>query len=283
MKIKQIIHYIVAAVIGYLVVWELYSLLYSVIMIIIVPLFGELFYSVPLFILPIPGLLVLIIGAYLGVRSYRKRDIYSKVFKPGRKNILISFLISITFVAVAYMSSILVVIIPDSGMAATMNPFASIPVAILLYAYFFYPFSCLAEYYYRNRKERGFDEKRKIITLGILLNPIFIALSISIMILIGTWMTMVPCGVTYQGFLPDSAARDAGMNPQEVIVRMDEIDITDMEKMSNHLSYNQYNRTIRIQTMEGNEYFVTMRFNEQENQYMLGITNVANYLCRKDS
>lgn len=281
MDLKKIFQHILAALLGYLVVLEIYSLIFSVSMIILVTSFGELILSIQPHFFGLLGLLVITLGVYSGIKSFRDRNLFYEIFRPEKNKIIVSVFISLIYVSIAFMLNHSFVY-SSMGTIQTVNPVIGIPGTIISYIILFYPFSSLAYYFYVERKSKRFKAKKKVIGLILMLNPVFISISIALSVLIGAALITEPCGVTYDGFLPDSAARDAGMKPQEVIVQIDDVEIKDIYDMRDYLANITYNKTLRIQTDEGNEYLLTLRVYVPENRYMFGITNVTNSFCRKD-
>lgn len=282
MDLKKIFQYLLAAFLGYIIISELYALIFSTIMILLLNTIGEAIIGIHPYFFGIPGTIVIILGIYSGIKSLRDKNIYYKIFKPEKKKILISLLLSITLVAIASIVLVHAFVYTQWGIIQPISPIIGIPGAIISYTILFYPFSCLFYHFYDNRRNKDFKAKKRVIALTIIMNPIFIFFSIALNVIIGAMILTEPCGVTYQGFLPDSAARDTGMKPQEVIVKIDDIEIKNIDDMSNYLAAISFNKTITIQTDKGNEYHLTLRFYEPENKYMLGITNVTTYYCRKN-
>jgi membrane-associated protease RseP (regulator of RpoE activity) len=159
----------------------------------------------------------------------------------------------------------------------------AIPIMIISGIISFYLFSALLYYAYKNKKSKSFKQaKLLIIILLIIFNPVFIAISDSLNTVYVFALSQESCGVTFQAFLEDSPAMDAGMVTGETIISIDGIEIRNTDEMSDYFDANQYEKTITVKTNEGNEYQFTLRYYEtpsKPSRYMMGIAYLSNVFC----
>lgn len=283
MDSKKVFQYILAAFIGFLVIWQLYGLAFTGLILTTLYLMGEIGNSLHQFnvMLGIVNIIIVMLGVYIGIWSYRKQNLFHMIFNPEKNKILISLILSLILVGVSLLVNLGNFYIIGIDFVQKLNPVAGSLGALITYAFLFYPFSCITYYIFSHRKKLQTNIRIMLLGLMIIMNPIFILISVLLSVLITSAFYFEPCGVTYQDFTSNSAAKDAGMSPQEVIVKIDETEIRSYYDMKKYLDNISYNKTIKIITDQGKEYDVTLRFNETENKYRIGIYLVSTETCNR--
>ena len=278
MGVKKLLKYVLAALLGILFVVGLYSLSFTIIftsyLYLVRPLeLSSVIYSVLL----ITQFIAAIIGIYVGIKSYQTKNIFYKIFKPNKNNILISLLLSIVFIAITILIGFRAIINNTIIESLSVNDI----ILVVIYGIIsFYLFSALLYYAYKNKKSKSFkNAKLLIIILLIIFNPVFVVISDSLNVIYGFALSHEPCGVSFQAFLPDAPAMSAGMVPGETIISIDGIEMRNIKDMSDYMDVNQYEKTITVKTYEGNEYQLTLRYYETSSRYMMGIAGLSSMSC----
>lgn len=284
MKIKELPSVLLIGLIGILVVEEVYSLIQTLFLIAFLAVTKS---TAPYPVLAITNLfsfIAIIFGLYIGIKSYRSKNLFYNIFYPRKQSLLVSLIVSVLLVVIILFFGNKYLAIGDIFLSIGNLKLLSSEIAIpLMLSYFilFYPFSSLLYFVYKNRKLKILRNSRlMIIGLLIILNPIFITTSTSMNMLISYWLTYEACGVSYSGFAENSPAKDAGMSLSEVIIEVDDIKIKTADDLGKYLDENQFGKNISIKTSESS-YNIKLRLNETSGKYVLGITGARNKICRK--
>lgn len=291
MEPKEMLGYLFSAFLGYLIVREIYNIVFFFSMTVLISSLGQAIYGIPPQVLDISMIFVVLLGIYSGVKSFRDKNIFYEIFRPEKNKLILNLAVSLVFVSfiISYIFLNIIdpyagvaFVIPDAQLASPLGYGLIFALLIIAYYVLFYPFSCLLYHLYSKRRDKKLKAGKKAFCLMILLNPLFVFVFAASYPLLGGILMTEPCGVTYHEFLPDSAARDAGMEIGDVIVRIDNTDIKSAEDLRDYLDSVSYDKPILIQTSEGKEYLVTPRFDESENRYMIGIRGTATKICSKE-
>lgn len=280
MKYWQLIGYVGAAFLGYLIALEL-DLVLKLLLYFFYFSFGGGIQGINPGVFIIESFVVLAVGVLAGVRFFYKRKDLAPVFRPDKNKVLYSLLISLMFVLLPLASLSQETLSIYVTLVHPLELVARIVLSILMNSVIFYPFACLAMYLNRTRGNKAIP-RRRFFAFALLINPIFIVIASSVNFSVAVAIYSEPCGVTYQGFLPDSAARDAGMLPQEIITKVNGITIRTINEFVIILDKIPGNTTIVFETVEGKVYELLRRYNEREDRYMIGIAFVSTALCPKE-
>ena len=278
MDIKNIFSKILSSIIGFLVIGSLISLFQAIILtIFFVSVNPE---SVGDWLSITYSLIVLfniIAGIYFGLKSYKLKDIWYTVFKPTKNNAIISLILSIAF------AIFLVVAFGEKSFVSTytfkpiLNMIA-IPLLIISYFIIFYPFSALCNFVYKYKQDILFkNSKAIIIILLILLNPLFTVYSGVLGVVYRYEIMNEPCGVRIVGFIEPSPAKDSGIQVDEIIFKVNDIEIKSISDLKGYLDAYDPSIDLIIHT-KSNSYPVEPHL--QDGRYLLGV-NLTREMCKR--
>jgi len=281
MKIRNVLIYPLFCLISFLVIFEIYCLVFPIGILIYSHVTGQII-SVSS---RLPGLInfsLLICGIYVGIRACRRKNLFYRIFYPHKISCLISLLLSVIVVSFVHLtfksSDAFVVNTTFQVLHPSFMPF----LAVISYFAIFYPFSALLYFIY-NRSHRVPLQNKFIplLILLILINPVFAVVFTSLNSATVYLITHRPCGAIYYGFTNDSAAKDAGMLPGETIVRIDNITVKTAKDLITYLNEIRYEKNVTIET-DRSIYNLKLRFNTSSGKYQLGIRDIRTKLCKID-
>ena len=194
--------------------------------------------------------LIAFVGILIGIQSYSRNDIWYHAFRPTRKNISLTFLISGSFLLI--FSIITLRSITQPLLPVTLYTLFTLVSYFVMFTIYIFPFSALSLYLYNRWKH--IDLRRhliSIIILIIILNPLFIYISIHINILYGDLITMEPCGVQITGFNQPSPAEEAGLEVNDTIHMIDNEEIETIGDIQSFMDSYEPSHELTIQSSSG--------------------------------
>ncbi len=278
MKTKNFFQKILAAILGILVITSIANLIEAFLLTIYLFIFrpesiSHLFWIISL----LYNLTILILGIYLGLNSYKTKNIWYKIFRPTKIKAIISAVLSLILV--------FVIVLGGQGnigyTSSSLTPLSrTIFVPLLFFTYFvyFYPFSALYNSISKTKKNKQYKKSKTILFISlILLNPIFVVLSSQLVTLYSYVINNEPCGVRIVSFNENSPAKDAGIQAGEIIIQMNDFSINTLDDLNEFMdSYNQ-DEEIIIHTETGS-YNVLPYY--QDEKYWIGI-NIDQEICKR--
>jgi hypothetical protein len=221
------------------------------------------------------------LGGLAGLRTVTGKGWLWKALAPDRRKAMYSLLISALFVMLPFLAIPADMLLEYLSSPGSEALWYELGFSVLVYAFLFYPFSGLAMATHEARKGselRG----RKPFSLAVGINPIFVGLALTVNIIILVTAMTFPCGVTFEGFLQESPARDAGMKAGDVITSINGIPVSGVVEMGDMLDGIPGNSSLSVGTSDGTTYSMVRYYNETEGRYLLGISQVSTHLCMKN-
>jgi hypothetical protein len=260
MQLKEALSKILASLIGILVIGQLMTLFFVVIITLYFTIakpdsiddwiwIGHNFVR----------FIVIIAGITIGLKFYKEKSRWSGIFHPSKDKVLLSLTLSVCLLAV--------VLFMQSN--RPINLLTSV-FHLISYSIAFYPFSALCSYAYHNKGIIGKNIKAPLLLL-VLLNPLFIFLALSMEMVI----TYQPCGVAISAFTGLSPAKSVGMQEGEVIVRINDQKINTISDLKDYMDAYEPDKVLAIHTRT-NSYFVRPEL--QEGRYIIGV-NLSQIRC----
>lgn len=269
---------ILASILGIIIFGSVISLLFVIILTIFFLIAKpESISDWLLIIYSLIGLLNIVFGIYLGLKSYKSKNIWYTIFRPSKNKALISLLLSIILVI-----SLLVF----SGnkpfvSSRTLQPVSlivAIPLSIISYFIAFYPFSALCIFVYKYKKDKLFKKsKAVVIILLILLNPIFIVFGGAIGAVYREAIINEPCGLKIVAFDEISPAKDSGMQVGEVIIKVNDVEIDSFKELDEFMDAYDPSMDLIIHT-KLDSYSIEPYF--QDGEYKLGL-HLTTEMCKR--
>jgi membrane-associated protease RseP (regulator of RpoE activity) len=167
-----------------------------------------------------------------------------------------------------------------------LSVFASFLIVTAIY----YPFSCglvflLKEFWGKPAKATGKkakSRKRDIIIAVLLIlvfNPLMFSLIYSLAIYVNNNVINYPCGVAVLGFSSNSSAEAAGMQPGELIIKVDNFTIDTTDSLTRALAGKSPGEAVDV-TTGSTEYQITLGENPQTHRAVLGVIT-QNAYCQR--
>ena len=263
MDFKNLLNNILAGYIGYVILANLYSIVF---LLFAIPLgidFVRHFY----WLFVVINVVVLIVGLIVGFRSRINKTIWYKVFIPTKQNMILSLILSSLFSL-----SALLVLGPNTFYLFNLqySIFLSLPFLALQYAIIYFPFSALIYYAYKKRKTKSFKKIRSfVILLLVLLNPIIVTPSTSFGQMLMISASNEPCGVIVTEVFTNSPAQHGGLHVNEVIIEMDQNLILTIQDLQNFMATITSPTKIQVKTDQG-IHPIIVQYNEEQQKYVLG-------------
>ena len=278
MDAKNIFSKIFASILGIIIVGSLVNLLLIIILTIFFIVARPESISDQLWIVySLVGLFNIITGIYLGLKSYKSKNIWFTIFKPSKNKALISLILSIILIVISLIFS---------GGKPFFNVYTfkpmpqiiGIPLSIVSYFIYFYPFSALCNFIYQYKKDKLFKKSKVIvIVLLILLNPLFIVLGGAMGAIYRQGIMNEPCGVKIVAFNEQYPAQDSGMRVDEIIVKINDVEIDSLNRLKEYMDGYDPSMDLIIHT-ESDSYSIEPYL--QEGRYMLGV-NLTQEMCKR--
>jgi hypothetical protein len=209
------------------------------------------------------GILFLFFGMFIGIRSYNRNGFLWQVFSPTRQKLILSASISLLITIAA-------IFIKGSGLS-----YQKAAVDFIGLSLYIYPFAALA--YTVKDGQLLAACKRWMISLLILLNPIFIFALRMMAVSVNNEIYSEACGVSILSMADDSPAMAAGLAVGEVMNSFSEDDIRTLEDMRAFMADSKGD-LIFIKTIDS-EYGVKPLMAGE--RYILGIVGETAY-CGRD-
>jgi len=282
MDFKNIFPKIVASILGFVILSQLFGLALTVILTIFFIIFrpeavSESLWIVYSWTMSLGILIVVIIGIYLGLKSYKNKNIWYIVFKPTKNKAFTSIILSAFVVILSIISSNGNAFV-NSYTFKPMSIFMAIPLTIISYFIFFYPFSALCNFIYEYKKDKLFkNSKVAIVLLLILLNPVFIVLSGTMGAVYRYGIMNEPCGLKVLSFNKQSPVKDSGMQVNEIIIQINNVEIKSLQDLNNYMNNYKPSMGLNIKT-NTNTYSVNPVY--KDGRYFLGVT-LAQEVCER--
>ncbi|MCF7860836.1 hypothetical protein K9M79_01210 [Candidatus Woesearchaeota archaeon] len=278
MDAKNILSKICASILGIIVVGSSVNLLLVIIFTIFFVIDKPESISDWLWILySFVGLFNIIAGIYFGLKIYKTKSIWYTIFKPSKNKALISLVLSIILVILSLVFS---------GGKSFVNVYTfrpmsliiGIPLSIISYFIFFYPFSALCNFIYQYKKDKLFKKSKAIvIILLILLNPIFIVFGGAMGAVYRQRIMNEPCGVKIVAFNEPSPAKDSGMQVDEIVVKINDFEVDSLNKLKEYMGGYDPSMDLIIHT-ESDSYSIEPYL--QDGRYILGV-NLTQEMCKR--
>jgi len=232
---------------------------------------------------PISGLVIIIsvlLGIYLGVKFNKTKNVYYYIFKPNKINIILSLIIS----SATYF--FLIIFYRDRDFFNTIN-FETItnipsllPIAIIISTIYFYPFSALVYFFYKeNKKIIPKKTKLTIIALLLLFNPLSLYWFTVKNIRMNLNNLYETCGVEVLSIYDKSDLKNSGISKGDVIIGIDDIKISTISELETFLKVMSSTREVKVITKD-NIFSTYPYLDEQDQQYKLGI-KINQKMCEK--
>ena len=190
------------------------------------------------------------------------------MLKPTKWKILSVFIFSLALV-------ILIFFVPYFGFRdvilnlSSQMRIASIVLSLIFGMIVYYPLICGVAFLSAKPKKKAKEKFRKrkgeialAILLIVIFNPIVISSIYSGLAYLNT-ASSEPCGMQIQGFAEPSPAKDAGMKISEIVIKVDESDITDSDSFLNALAMKKPGEDISI-TTNASSYNIRLAANPQK-------------------
>lgn len=273
MQIGTAGRYLLSAIIGEFVLSQIVFMVVNIILAVIFKA-NQSFYSWLNVLYIIIALLVLFAGIIIGIRSYKRKNLWYKIFRPNKHNIIVSLSLACTLLIIVLLLDSSFIYLYNlkqySGLFAYIGGYIS---AFIM----FYPFSALACFIYDSKKgKRKIPKSVVVIILVIMLNPLFILVSYSMTGVYYNQIVKQPC-LQVHDFAQDSPARDAGMHKGEFIISVDGLNVNSFEDLSKFLEIYDSSENITIKTLENTYQLSPMR---EDNKTVLGVTLYSTYCFR---
>ena len=274
MEFKNLVKNIFSGFLGSIIFYEILIVIFSMLY---VSLFirTEFYPDVFGIIFIVLGWLTIIVGFILGFKTRAKKNRYYKIFTPNKIKIIMSFLISFFLLIILYLISNKEYPFILTTNFIPVDIAIGFPLAVLFYAVLIYPFGSLCYYLYKFKKKEL--KLFWLVLLLILLNPIFVILSVSISPLIEFSTLNEPCGVLVDSFTEISPAREAGLQIGEIIIQIDEAKINSIKDLSNYFDKINYPKEIEIITEEKVYQFKLVK-DTNKDKYVMGV-NLKQEFC----
>lgn len=278
---KEILSKLLAAGIGAIVLGSLYRLVVATVVTLSALIFRSgLKSEATMELYPLLNVAVVIAGIYLGVRAYQHKNVWYSVFRPTKHKFFISVVLSLLS-AVFYFGYIELGVGEIQSVFARQSMSAGLTAALVLLrnTIFYYPFGAVTFFIYKNRGEREYrSSRKKIIILLALLNPIFMEYAGSMSAIFKMSLEKKPCGARIKTFHSLSPAQSAGISVNDVIVRIDRIEVSKVEDVTEYMEKYKSHDPILVYTV-GRTYVVQPVF--REGRYWLGV-NLVQVECERN-
>jgi len=275
---KNIFSKILASILGIIIIGTLVNLLLVIILTIFFIVAKQESISDWLWIVySLIGLFNIIVGIYMGLKSYKTKNIWYTIFRPTKNKAVISLILSIVLVILS------LVFFGGKSFVSTytlkpISQIVAIPLTIISYFIAFYPFSALCNFIYKYKKDKLFKKSKVVvIILLIILNPIFIVYGGAMGVLYQHGIMNEPCGVKIIAFNEPSPAQDSGMQVDEIIVKINDVEINSLNHLKEYMDGYDPSMVLTIHT-ESNSYSIEPYL--QDGRYMLGL-NLTQEMCKR--
>lgn len=173
----------------------------------------------------------------------------------------------------------------SGGVVLNLYDLLIAPATLAAFFMFFYPFSCLVVFLYRQKTTRAKTQRKAMAlatALAFALNPIFVFIPLETNHWIEREAFYEPCGTDFSGFTENSPARDAGMSVGEVIASINGTMIKEVRDLEDFMAALNSSAPLRVKTLDSGVYSVSPYLDNVSNRYTLGITGVTTVWCLKD-
>lgn len=273
MEFKRILESIVAIFIGLFVFGQLTSVIETPIYLLLFSWLKIESTQLMWYLLILYGFAKFIIGIYLGFISYKRKNLAYKIFKPTRTKFIVSLIIFVCAISFSILTG------PgrlEYYFISSMSHGVAIFTDLLIGIIYYYPFSALIVYIYKNKASKVYLSF-KILILLLLLNPIFTSYAVYVTNISTFAMSTNSCGVRIVGFTEDSAAEESGIKVNEIIIKMDNTEINSLTDLDKFMLDYSGTPPININTQSSN-YSVSPTF--VENKFFLGV-KLVDQICRR--
>src|SRR3989339_1562061 len=223
-----------------------------------------------------------LLGIYLGIKFNKTKNVYYYIFKPNKINIILSLTIS------SAMYFFLIIFYRDRDFFNTLN-FETInnipsllPIAIIISTIYFYPFSALVHFFYKENK-KIIPKKTKLVIIALLLlfNPISLYWFTVKKIRMDLNNFYETCGVEILSIYDKSDLKNSGISKGDVIIGIDNIKISTISELETFLKIMSSTREVKVITKD-NIFSTYPYLDEQDQQYKLGI-KINQKMCEKNN
>jgi len=109
---------------------------------------------------------------------------------------------------------------------------------------------------------------------------LFIIISDSLRVIITHPNLTESCGLRIVRFNEPSPAKEAGLQINDVIIRLDGADVKTMDDLNAFMKEINSSKKVIVQTKSGERYPVKPNFDKEEKKFMLGVT-LVHKICKK--
>lgn len=193
--------------------------------------------------------LFMILGFFYGIRSYHKRTLSSKLFRPSISSIALTLMTALVFALAGYL-----VLKEGFGSSISAVSFAAMTFLLIL---LMYPFSALITTYFSQKKTKKTPGRTM---LTILFNPLFIIVFFWLFVIILYNSMYLPCGVSIMGVDNNeftANTRDLGIQKGEKIVSIDDTQIKSLNDVKRFTDSLDTAKEVVLETDKGIYYIRT--------------------------
>lgn len=232
-------------------------------------------------------LLMLALGAFVALKSRKKKGDLYRVFKPTPINLLVNLGLTVLYLIIAYpliKSNQGIVLSPQTYQ--TINPvdIRTLPFSVFSYFLTLYPVTAILLSFFRDKK-LAISSKTLLVVMLIFMNPLVLGWGQNFRVKYTYYLdskngVLENCGARIISLNKTGPAEKAGLKPYEVIHKVDGLDISTTNDLLGFLNELKTPRTLKIQT-DLNTYNVEPTKDARNGNFRLGITMDQN-MCRQD-